>query len=54
MMKQIAETAGIILFGFALGILQKWMDDAPDNAFLMVMQQFDVGNYMSLSLDYLL
>lgn len=45
MMKQIAETAGIILFGFALGILQKWMDGAPDNAFLTVMRQFDVGNY---------
>lgn len=43
--KQITETAGIILFGFALGVLQKWMDGAPVNAFLVVMQQFDVGNY---------
>ena len=43
--KQIVETAGIILFGFTLGILQKRMDCAPDNAFLVVMQQFDVGNY---------
>ena len=43
--KQIAETAEIILFGFALGVFQKRMDGAPDNAFFMVMQQFDVGNY---------
>ena len=43
--RQIAETAGIILFGFALGVLQKRMDGAPVNAFLVVMQQFDVGNY---------
>ena len=43
--KQIVETAGIILFGVALGVLQKRMDGAPVNAFLVVMQQFDVGNY---------
>ena len=43
--KQIAETAGIILFGFVLGVLQKLMDGAPTNAFLEVMQQFGVGNY---------
>ena len=43
--KQIAETVGIILLGFVLGILQKRMDGAPDNVFLLVMQQFDVGNY---------
>ena len=43
--QQITETAGIILFGFVLGVLQKWMDGAPNNAFLVVMQQFDVGNY---------
>ncbi len=43
--KQIAATAGIILFGFALGVFQKQMDGAPVNAFLVVMQQFDVGNY---------
>ena len=43
--KQIVETAGIILFGFVLGVLQKQMDGAPVNAFFRVMQQFDVGNY---------
>ena len=31
--------------GFVLGVLQKRLDGAPDNAFLLVMQQFDVGNY---------
>ena len=43
--KQIVETVGIILSGFALGVLQKWIDGAPVNTFLEVMQQFDVGNY---------
>ena len=43
--KQIAATGGIILLGFVLGVLQKRLDGAPDNAFLLVMQQFDVGNY---------
>ena len=43
--KQIAATAGIILVGFALGVLQKQMDGAPVNAFFELMQQFDVGNY---------
>ena len=43
--KQIAATIGIILVGFALGVLQKQMDGAPVNAFFELMQQFDVGNY---------
>lgn len=43
--KQIAATGGIILLGFVLGVLQKRLDGAPDNAFLLVMQQFDAGNY---------
>lgn len=43
--KQIAATAGIILFGFVLGVVQKLMDGAPTNAFLEVMQQWGVGNY---------
>lgn len=33
------------MFGFALGVLQKQMDEAPVNAFLLLMQRFDVGNY---------
>ncbi len=43
--KQIAATAGITLFGFVLGILQKLMDGAPTNTFLEVMEQWGVGNY---------
>ena len=31
--RQITETAGIILFGFALGVLQKWLDGTTANAF---------------------
>ena len=42
---QIAATAGIILFGFVLGVVQKLMDEAPTNAFLDLMQQLGVGNY---------
>ena len=43
--KQIAETVGIILFGFALGVLQKWMDGTAVNAFPVIIQQLDIGNY---------
>lgn len=43
--KQIAETAGIILFGFILGILQKWMDGTAANVFPVVIQQLDIRNY---------
>ena len=43
--KQIAETAGIILFGFVLGILQKWMDGTAANVFPVVIQQLDIRNY---------
>lgn len=43
--KQIAETAGIILFGFALGVLQKWLDSTTANAFPSVIQQLDISNY---------
>lgn len=43
--KQTLVTIGIIIFGFVLGVLQKQMDGAPTNAFLELMQRFDVGNY---------
>ncbi len=43
--RQIAETTGIILLGFILGILQKWMDGTAINDFPVVIQQLDVGNY---------
>ena len=31
--RQITETAGIILFGFALGVLQKWLDGTTAKCF---------------------
>ena len=43
--KQMLIAIGIIIFGFVLGVLQKQMDSAPTNAFLELMQRFDVGNY---------
>lgn len=42
---QLAETAGIILFGFALGVLQKWMDGSAVNTFPVIIQQLDIVNY---------
>lgn len=43
--RQLAETAGIILFGFALGVLQKWMDGSAVNTFPVIIQQLDIVNY---------
>ncbi len=42
---QIIITIGIILFGFALGVLQKWIDGSPSNIFPLLLQQLDIGNY---------
>lgn len=42
---QMMVTIGVILFGFALGILQKWMDGLPSNMLPLLMQQLDIGNY---------
>lgn len=41
----MAETAAVILFGFALGVLQKWMDGTAANSFPLVIQKLDIGNY---------
>lgn len=43
--RQIVKTASIILFGFTLGVLQKWMDGTAVNHFPMIIQQLDIGNY---------
>ena len=43
--KQIIATTGVVLLGFALGVLQKWMDGSSDNLFPVWMQQLDIGNY---------
>lgn len=42
---QITATMGIMLFGFALGVLQKWIDGSPGNTFPLLIQQLDIGNY---------
>lgn len=42
---QIVATIGVMLFGFALGVLQKWIDGSPDNIFPLLMQQLDIRNY---------
>lgn len=41
--RKIAETVGIILFGLALGVLQKWLDAA--STLPEVIQQLDIANY---------
>ena len=43
--KQIAITLGIILFGFVLGVLQKWMDGTGSSTLPAILQQLDIGNY---------
>ena len=43
--KQIIATTGVVLLGFALGVLQKWMDGSSDNLFPVWIQQLDIGNY---------
>lgn len=42
---QMTVTIGIILLGFALGVLQKWMDGSPSNIFPWLIQQLDIRNY---------
>lgn len=42
---QIVATIGVMLFGFALGVLQKWIDGSPGNIFPLWMQQLDIRNY---------
>lgn len=43
--RQMVKTAGIILFGVAIGVWQKWMDEAAANVFPVVIQQLNLGNY---------
>ncbi len=47
--KQIIATTGVVLLGFALGVLQKWMDGSSDNLFPVWIQQLDIGNYFNSS-----
>lgn len=43
--KQVIVSIGVILLGFALGVLQKWIDGSPSNIFPLWMQQLDIRNY---------
>ena len=45
MSKQILATAGFVLFGFALGVFQKWIDGTASNYLPMIFQQLDISNY---------
>lgn len=42
---QMIVTIGVILLGFALGVLQKWIDGSPSNIFPLLIQQLDIRNY---------
>ncbi len=43
--RQIAITSGIILLGFSLGVLQKWIDGTGVSSLPLILQQLDIGNY---------
>lgn len=43
--KQMIVTIGVILLGFTLGVLQKWIDGSPSNIFPLLIQQLDIRNY---------
>ena len=43
--RQIVITLGIILLGFFLGVLQKWIDGTGGSNRPLILQQLDIGNY---------
>ena len=43
--RQVAITLGIILFGFLLGVFQKWIDGTGSSILPTILQQLDIGNY---------
>ena len=43
--RQIVITLGVILLGFLLGILQKWIDGTGGSNLPLILQQLDIGNY---------
>ena len=43
--KKIVITLGIILLGFFLGVLQKWIDGTGGSNLPLILQQLDIGNY---------
>lgn len=42
---KIKTTFGIILFGFTLGVFQKWIDGTASNLLPSLLQQLDIRNY---------
>jgi hypothetical protein len=42
---QVFVTIGIIISGFALGILQKWIDGSSNDILPALLQQLDIRNY---------
>ena len=43
--RQIVITLGVIMLGFFLGILQKWIDGTGGSNLPLILQQLDIGNY---------
>ena len=43
--RQIVITLGLILLGFLLGTLQKWIDGTGGSNLPLILQQLDIGNY---------
>ena len=43
--RQIVITLGVILLGFLLGTLQKWIDGTGGSNLPLILQQLDIGNY---------
>lgn len=43
--KQLLITLGIIIVGFMLGILQKWLDETASNSLPVFIQQLNISNY---------
>lgn len=42
--KQIVITLGVILTGFLLGVVQKWIDGTGGSDLPVILQQLDIGN----------
>ena len=43
--KQVKVIIEIILFGFVLGVVQKWLDESASQIFPLWLQQLDISNY---------
>lgn len=42
---QMVATAGIMLFGFVLGVVQKWLDGPQSQLLPSLVYQLDIGNF---------